>query len=222
MTRKPYGERTTPPRAPAVRDPPPAGEGENVRSRPHNAIRVGVTCRASCELREVLFAIHHSPLAFFFPQIKRGGGIAQTISEYRKLALDADAAIEFVRGGPHGLEELQVSEDYEEFSSYPDFVKGTSYVDLVAKRFGPAGDGSQYHHIVTQGGANASNIAPEQLQSTDNIIRLPTLLHEAVNAEYFRFDQKLGMTNYQWLQTQPYDVQRESGLRILRELHILK
>jgi hypothetical protein len=27
---------------------------------------------------------------------------------------------------------------------------------------------------------------------------------------------------YQWLQTQPYDIQREEGLRILRDLHILK
>jgi hypothetical protein len=148
--------------------------------------------------------------------------IAQTISEYRKLALDADAAIEFVRSGPHSLEELQVSGDYEEFSSYRDFVKDALHAEFMAKRFGPAGDGSQYHHIITQGGANASSIAPEQLQSTDNIIRLPTLLHEAVNAEYFRFNRTLGMTRFQWLQTQPYEVQREEGLKILRELNILK
>jgi hypothetical protein len=148
--------------------------------------------------------------------------ISQTISEYRKLALDADAAIEFVRSGPHSLEELQVSGDHEEFSSYRDFVKDALRAEFMVKRFGPAGDGGQYHHIVTQGGANTSNIAPEKLQSTDNIIRLPTLLHEAVNAEYFRVDQRLGMTKYQWLQTQPYYVQRESGLRILRELYILK
>jgi hypothetical protein len=31
-----------------------------------------------------------------------------------------------------------------------------------------------------------------------------------------------GKTLYQWLQTQPYDVQRERGLKILRDLHILK
>ena len=30
------------------------------------------------------------------------------------------------------------------------------------------------------------------------------------------------MTMYQWLQTQPFDVQREEGLKILRNLHILK
>src|SRR5579862_7914133 len=72
----------TPPRAPAVRDPPPAGEGENARSRPRNAIRVGVACRASCELGESLFPIHHSPLAFVFPQIKRGGGTPANADPY--------------------------------------------------------------------------------------------------------------------------------------------
>ncbi len=30
------------------------------------------------------------------------------------------------------------------------------------------------------------------------------------------------MTLYQWLQTQPYDVQREEGLKILRKLRILQ
>jgi hypothetical protein len=91
------------------------------------------------------------------------------------------------------------------------------------KRFGPAGDGEQYHHIVTQGGANADNIPPEQLQNTDNIIRLPTLLHEAVNAEYSKLLQDgTGMTMYQWLQTQSYDIQREEGLKILKRLNILK
>jgi hypothetical protein len=30
------------------------------------------------------------------------------------------------------------------------------------------------------------------------------------------------MTLYQWLQTQPYDVQRQEGLKILRTLHIVE
>ena len=83
-------------------------------------------------------------------------------------------------------------------------------------------DGSQYHHIVTQGGDNASNFSPEQLQNTDNIVILPTLLHEAVNAEYSQIKEGTNMTTYQWLQTQPYEVQYEDGLKILRKLNILK
>lgn len=95
-------------------------------------------------------------------------------------------------------------------------------MELMAKRFGSAGDGYEYHHIVPQGGANAVNIPPEQLQNTDNIIRIPTLLHEAVNQAYAQTKEGTNMTRYDWIQTQPYEVQREEGLKILRELHIIK
>jgi hypothetical protein len=83
---------------------------------------------------------------------------------------------------------------------------------------------------VTQGGTNATTIPPEQLQNTDNIVRLPTLLHEEVNIEYLKPVPDTSAKNpdgsqmnmYQWLQTQPYEVQREEGLIILRRLQILK
>lgn len=150
---------------------------------------------------------------------------ANTISEFWKLTIDAKAALDFANNGPYSLEQLQVSSnEYQEFSSYSDFVKGELMLDLISKMFGSAGDGYQYHHIVTQGGANEDNtaITSEQLQNTDNIIRLPTLLHQAVNAEYQKRSSVAGMNIYQWAQTQPYDVQREIGLGILRDLNILK
>jgi hypothetical protein len=68
----------------------------------------------------------------------------------------------------------------------------------------------------------APTAVPRQLQNTDNIIILPTLLHEAVSDEYLKRSLDPNMNLYQWLQTRPYDVQREEGLRILRDLHILK
>jgi hypothetical protein len=148
--------------------------------------------------------------------------MANTIAELKKLKIDADAAIEFVKHGPYSLNELQVSNNYEEFSSYGDFIKDAAYMAFIVKRFGGAGSGNQYHHIVTQGGANETEIPQEQLQNTDNVIPLPTLLHEAVNADYAGHWENTNMTKYQWLQTQPYDVQREEGLKTLRELHILK
>lgn len=149
--------------------------------------------------------------------------IARTMAEYRQLAIDSAAAVDFVKKGPYSLEQLQVrSNGYEEFSSYKAFYKLELDRDQIAKRFGRAGDGSQYHHIVTQGGANPGNFASEQLQNTDNVIILPTLLHEAVTAKYLERKDGTNMTMYEWLQTQPYDVQREWGLRFLRELHILK
>jgi hypothetical protein len=128
--------------------------------------------------------------------------IARTSSEYRKLAIDAAAAFDFAKKGPQSLEDLQVSSnDYEEFSNYGQFLKGELSLDQMAKRFGGAGDGYQYHHIVTQGAANADNLSPQQLQNTDNVIRLPTLLHEAVNDEYLKPSPDPNMILYQWLQT---------------------
>jgi hypothetical protein len=148
--------------------------------------------------------------------------MANTIAELKKLKIDADAAIEFVKHGPYSLEELQVSSNYEEFSSYGDFIKDAAYMALLVKRFGGAGSGNQYHHIVTQGGTNENKIPQARLQNTDNVIPLPTLLHEAVNGDYSSRWENTNMTKYEWLQTQPYDVQREDGLKILRKLHILK
>ena len=75
---------------------------------------------------------------------------------------------------------------------------------------------------MTQGGATADNIPPEQLQNTDNIVRLPTILHEAVNGEYLKKSPNPNINMYQWLQTKSYDVQRDEGLKILRNLHIIK
>ncbi len=73
--------------------------------------------------------------------------IARTVVEFRRLAIDAAAALDFVKDGPHTLEDLQVSTDgYEDFSSYDAFYKGEPSPEFLAKRFGPAGDGQQYHH----------------------------------------------------------------------------
>ena len=147
--------------------------------------------------------------------------IVHIVSDYWKLATDTAAALEFAQKGPQNLEDLQVSNEYEEFADYDAFEKA-ELVTAMEKRFGGAGAGYQYHHIVTQGGTNDTNIPPAQLQNTDNIIRLPTLLHEAVNAVYLGPSPDPTMNMYQWLQTQPYDIQREWGLKILRDLHILK
>ena len=149
--------------------------------------------------------------------------IARIAAEYRQLSVDAATAFDFVKNAPYSLEELQASKEYREFSSYKQFLKDTVGVELIEKYFGSAGDGSQYHHIVTQGGVNQFDISSTQLQNTDNIVILPTLLHEMASDEYLQpAPDGSGRTLYRWLQTQPYEVQRDYGLHILRELKILK
>ncbi len=69
--------------------------------------------------------------------------IGRTTSQYKRLAIDAAAALDFIRKGPHSLEDLQVSSNgYEEFSTMGQFYKEAWSKELLAKRFGPAGNGN--------------------------------------------------------------------------------
>jgi hypothetical protein len=83
------------------------------------------------------------------------------------------------------------------------------------KRFGSAGDGYQYHHIVEQGGANANGFSAQQLQSTDNIVRIPTLLHEAINSEF-------SPSLRQEMQTKSFSEQQDKGIKVMRDLGIIR
>jgi hypothetical protein len=89
--------------------------------------------------------------------------IALTVVEFRKLAIDAAAALDFVKDGPHSLEDLQVSSNgYEQFSSYEAFYKVELSRELLAKRFGPAGDGQ---HIITSSRKAAPTPTTSRLSS---------------------------------------------------------
>jgi hypothetical protein len=148
--------------------------------------------------------------------------LAQSAVDYRQLNIDTQAALDFVASGPHALDDLRVSPLSESFPSYDAFYKDLTIEALLLKRFGRAGDGYQYHHIVEQGGANPQFSAPE-LQSTDNVIRLPTILHEAINSRYYNEAKDApDLTIRQWLSTKSFDEQYEEGIQIMRDLGILQ
>ncbi|HEX9490984.1 MAG TPA: hypothetical protein VF930_11905 [Stellaceae bacterium] len=152
----------------------------------------------------------------------------RTIVELRKLAIEATAAREFVAKAPYSLDDLRVSAELESFPSHDAFVKDlASIAEWLLKRFGPAGDGYDYHHIVEQGGENSEKIPAEQLHNTDNIIRIPRLVHEAINSYMYNsymYKKKdgTGMTYREWLPKQPYSVQRATGIEIMRDLGIIR
>jgi hypothetical protein len=143
-------------------------------------------------------------------------------AEFHELSIETEAAVEFAKKGPYSLDDLRVSPDHESFSSYAEFKKSPSFDEWLEKRFGSAGAGFEYHHIVEQGSGTVSDVPPDKLHSTDNVIRLPTLVHEAVTGEYNKASDVEGLTVREWLRTQPYDVQRAEGLKILRKLGIVR
>ena len=59
------------------------------------------------------------------------------------------------------------------------------------------------------------------VERKENIIRIPTLLHEAINAAYSKPKEGTDMTLYEWVQTQPYEVQRAEAIKVLRGLGII-
>jgi hypothetical protein len=136
--------------------------------------------------------------------------------EYAALKRETDAAIEIVQKGPYSLEQLRVSPDDEAFSSFSAFKK----IEF-GKRFGSAGDGYEYHHIVEQS-AN-SDLSENELQSTTNIIRIPRLLHEEISAQYSRSSYgPLGSSLRTRLDGASFADRWNAGLGVMREIGILK
>jgi hypothetical protein len=206
---------------------PPSSKGEVARTEAVRiANRQAIRLTAILGLRMAAEAAANIiPILDVLADVLLAHDAVQLVLEWRKLKIERQAAFDFVSKAPYTLEELQVHSPlgYEEFFRYDQFIKIVLAEEDLSKRFGSAGDGYQYHHVVTQGGANATNIRPELIQNTDNIARLPRLVHEAVTAAYQEpAPEDETKTLYEWVQSQPYTSQREEGLRILRRLRILK
>jgi hypothetical protein len=151
------------------------------------------------------------------------GQLAQTASEFHQLSIDTKSALDFLANGPYSLADLRVSGQSESFSSYDQFKKDLSFLEYLLKRFGSAGEGYDYHHIVEQGGTNASTFSPVELQSTDNIVRIPTLLHEAINSVYSKTsNENADLTFRERVRSESYAQQREEGIGVMRDLGIIR
>ncbi len=143
------------------------------------------------------------------------------VKEFAELRTAIKAATRFVNEGAHTLADLRVSAKSLTFPDYKAFVKVESVPapegDLE-KRFGPAGDGMEYHHIVERSAGEAASV----VESTDNIVRIPTILHEAISARYGKKIAESGNLSLRnWLKGQPVAVKRYWGIRILRECGII-
>jgi hypothetical protein len=143
--------------------------------------------------------------------------ITQALKDFAALKIEVTAAEAYVEDGPHALEALQVDGPGRSFSSAEAFKK-----DELGKVYGSAGDGWDYHHIVWQGGESGKNIPAELLHSTENMVRVPRLLHEVITSEYGKPSEVAGKTIREWLGTQPYEAQRAYGLKVMRDLGIIK
>jgi hypothetical protein len=83
---------------------------------------------------------------------------------------------------------------------------------------GKAGPGKEWHHIVEQTPGNVKRFGGEALQNTENVIALDKTLHGKTSAFYSSVQwgiTRSRLTVRQWLSLQPYEAQREFGLRAI-------
>jgi hypothetical protein len=158
------------------------------------------------QLRALLGAIVGSPeVGLFFR-----AALEQLVTWLKSAKIDDLPTLRAALDEPKSYDELCVDKDYHEFKSMKEFKE----------YYGPAPAGYEYHHIVEQGGANAS-LPPEKLHNTDNVILVPKLKHEEISARYSREDTVYG-TYRRYVQTLTYDEQLAIGADELREVEVLK
>jgi hypothetical protein len=143
--------------------------------------------------------------------------IAEIAEEFETLRVDTKAATDFVSEGAHSLEELRMNSADESFSSYESFLK-----EELAKRYGRAGDGFEYHHIVEQ--SAEGDIPMAELQSTRNIVRIPKYLHEEISAEFSKpISSEPGAPSLRAsLRGKSFEERYEAGLKVMREIGIVQ
>lgn len=106
-------------------------------------------------------------------------------------------------------------------SRRPSGVKSYSSFKSFKRAMGPAGPGREWHHIVEQTGGNVERFGPKAIHNTENIVPLDKELHSKVSAFYSskRFDiTNTTKTVREWLSTQPFDAQREFGMRAIENV----
>jgi hypothetical protein len=157
------------------------------------------------------------PLLDLIGDAAMAADIASMLADAEQLKSDTDVALEFSNRGPFTLDQLRVDPKNISYSSFDAFKK----IDLI-KRYGPAGKGYEYHHIVEQ---NARGDIPQsELQSTSNIIRIPKLLHDEIDSEYSRTSPDDGprVSVRKSLRGKSFEDRWEQGIKTLRDIGILR
>ncbi|WP_368670397.1 hypothetical protein [Myxococcus sp. AM011] len=160
-------------------------------------------------------------------------GAALATAELPVLSLSAEGALVMghvavpvgraavLSGGPGAAIILQRVGEGVTRSSRPVGMKSYSSFKSFKRAMGPAGPGKEWHHIVEQTDGNVGRFGPKAIHNTENIVALDKELHSKVSAFYSskRFDiTSTTKTVREWLSTQPFDAQRDFGMRAIENV----
>lgn len=203
----------------AVRDAALSIERADLRLAARRAFREAAV--KALEKMGAKLALNEIPIVGVVADLATVYDVYRFVREFSELRAAIKAATRFVNEGPHTLAQLRVSSESLTFPNYEAFLKvwdpAMAEIDFE-KRFRAAGAGSAYHHIIEQSSGEALSIT----ESTDNIVKIPAILHEEINARYAQNQARFGGRSLrEWLKTQPRAVRREWGIRMMREVGII-
>ena len=102
----------------------------------------------------------------------------------------------------------KASDKSEGFSSYWSF----------RRKYGSAGDGYEWHHIVERSQMKRSGFTSEMVNNTDNIIRIDKKTHHKLTALYNSKVEGTDMLLRDWLKGMTFEQQYAYGLQMLEKL----
>jgi hypothetical protein len=189
-----------------------------IRLFARRAIRTGALDALKVGGKLVLDAI---PIIDIAAGISTAHDVLEMFQEYRAFRIAVKAVQEFVDRGPQTLKQLLVDSTPRSFKNFAALKKLDSIEELLAelqKFYGPAGEGMEYHHIIEQG----SGLPADIVQNSDNVVRIPKILHEAINARYQQVVKESGNRSLrEWLRGKPAWLQRLWGEKVMRDLGIM-
>lgn len=90
-------------------------------------------------------------------------------------------------------------------------------------KFGSAGEGWEWEHLVEQTDGNVGRFGEEQIHNTENVIRLPKLWHEKISNYYSSKPKDLdGLTVREVVSKMSYDEQRAFKLDLLKKWRVIQ
>jgi len=191
---------------------------KEIRLLARRAIRTGALDALKVGGKLILDAI---PIIDVAAGISTARDVLEMAKDYRAFRIAVKAVQEFVDRGPQTLKQLLVDSTPRSFKNFAALKKLDSIGELSAelqKFYGPAGEGMEYHHIIEQG----SGLSADVVQNSNNVVSIPKILHEAINARYLQPVEQSGNQSLRlWLRGKPARLQRLWGEKIMRDLGIM-
>ena len=134
------------------------------------------------------------------------------------IIIDAAAIVPFV-----GLIKYsdEISESHRIVNKVSDTEEGFSSYREFKKKYGKAGEGMEWHHIVEQSQIKKSGFDSELINNTYNIIPLDRATHQKITAIYNRVDPVTGMRYRDTLAGMSFEHQYAEGLKMLEKVGVI-